>query len=266
MRSYAEEDVMKQLVGLMLMIGISMLYVQIAFAAEGCGHECASCHALSKEDAQKAIAKLPGTKVLRVADAPVRGLWELSVEQSGKKKVLYLDYGKQNIIQGKIISMNGKEAQPKKTDDGRVDMKGLDYSGALILGDQSAANRVAVFTDPNCPHCRMFHDEMNKIVQKRKDIAFVIFLYPLNPNPASDSYMLSQSVVCERSLKLLDDAYHGITVPQKSCAGGLIEKNIALGRKYRIDGTPAIVFPNGRINFGALQEKNFLNLFEKNRR
>jgi thiol:disulfide interchange protein DsbC len=73
-------------------------------------------------------------------------------------------------------------------------------------------------------------------------------------------------VLCERSLKLLDDAYHGIALPQKTCAGGLIEKNIALARKYRIDGTPAIVFPNGKINMGALHEKDFLELLEKNLR
>lgn len=257
---------MKRVTGLIVAVVAFLLNAQVVFASEGCGHECASCHVLTKQEAQEAIKKLPKTKVLGVADAPIRGLWELSVTQAGKKKVLYLDYSKQNIIQGKIVSMNGTANQPKKAEDGRIDMKGFDYSGALILGDRAAAKRIAVFTDPNCPHCQMFHDEMNKIVQKRKDIAFAVFLYPLNPNPSSDSYVTSQSVLCERSVKLLDDAYHGIPVPQKTCEGSLIEKNIALARKYRIDGTPAIVFPNGKVNMGALSEKDLLDLLEKNLR
>jgi len=231
------------------------------WAAEGCGHECASCHKLSAGEAQEILKNQPGFKVIKVGDAPVRGLWEVLVEKGERQGFLYLDYSKQNIIFGKIVSAQTGPDKPREV---KIDPALLDYSSALIVGDAAAKNRIAVFTDPNCPHCRMFHEVMLAIVQERKDIAFAVFLFPLDPTPTSKSYVASRTIMCERSLQLLDDAYHGRPLPEKSCPDEPVKKTIEMALRNKVNATPALVFPNGYVHFGALDSKSFQETLSKN--
>ena len=46
---------------------------------------------------------------------------------------------------------------------------------------------------------------MKKVVRERKDIAFYIKMFPLKIHPGA--YDKAKTIVCEKSLKLLEDAY-----------------------------------------------------------
>ncbi|NWF98612.1 MAG: thioredoxin fold domain-containing protein [Nitrospirae bacterium] len=87
---------------------------------------------------------------------------------------------------------------------------------------------------------------MKKVVKDRKDIAFYIKLAPLvNIHP--QAYEKSKAIVCENSLKLLEDAYEKKPLPAAKCLAPSIDKNIELVKKIGITGAPAMVLPDGRI-------------------
>ena len=52
---------------------------------------------------------------------------------------------------------------------------------------------------------------MKKVIEKRKDIAFFIKMYPLPMHKGA--YEKSKTIVCEKSLALLEDAFAKKTLP-----------------------------------------------------
>jgi thiol:disulfide interchange protein DsbC len=86
---------------------------------------------------------------------------------------------------------------------------------------------------------------MKKVLEARKDIAFYIKLYPLPMH--KDAYGKAKTVVCEKSLVLLEDAFAKKSLPPAKCETSIIDDNLKLAEKLGIRGTPAIIMPNGII-------------------
>jgi thiol:disulfide interchange protein DsbC len=86
---------------------------------------------------------------------------------------------------------------------------------------------------------------MKKVIEQRKDIAFYIILFPLKMHPSA--YDEAKAIVCEKSLTLLEDAYEKKEIPKPKCETSVVDDNIKLGEELGITGTPAIIFPDGRL-------------------
>jgi len=97
---------------------------------------------------------------------------------------------------------------------------------------------------------------MKKVVAERKDIAFYIKMYPLPMH--KDAYDKAKAIVCEKSLALLDDAFEKKPLPKPKCETTVIDENIKLAQKLGISGTPAMIFPDGKIVPGALDAKTII--------
>jgi thiol:disulfide interchange protein DsbC len=102
---------------------------------------------------------------------------------------------------------------------------------------------------------------MKKVVEKRKDIAFYIILFPLPMH--KDAYGKSKAILCDKSLALLDDAFERKAIPPASCETKAVDENIALGQKLGITGTPAMIPPDGIIASGYRDADAIINLIDK---
>ncbi len=102
---------------------------------------------------------------------------------------------------------------------------------------------------------------MKDIVNKRKDIAFYIKLFPLAIHPGSKEK--AQEIECKHSLKLLEDSFAGKALPKPECKAPEIDQNIALGKSLNITGTPTLILPNGVVVVGALPEQALLNRIDQ---
>src|SRR5512136_1105013 len=99
---------------------------------------------------------------------------------------------------------------------------------------------------------------MKKIFGERKDIAFYIKLYPLKNHP--EAYEKSKSIVCEKSIALLEDAYEKKPVPKQNCGTTAVDENIKLGKKLGITSVPMVILPNGTLLPGYKDAKTLINL------
>jgi thiol:disulfide interchange protein DsbC len=190
---------------------------------------------------------LPDVKIIEINDAPVDGLCEIALESKGRKGIVYVDISKQYLISGSILNIKTKEnlTQAKLIEINKVDVSQIPLDDALIMGDKEAKHRVIVFSDPDCPYCEKLHREMKKVLEKRTDIVFFIKMYPLPFH--KNAYKKSQSIVCEKSLDLLEDAFAKKSLPEPKCETAALDENIELAKKLGIQGTPAIILPNGSI-------------------
>jgi len=230
---------------------------------EGCGTDCIQCHRIEKEEASE-ILKDFVEKVIKVKDGPVRGMWMVEVEAKGKRFPIYLHYSKKYFFAGNIIDIKNRKlvgGEVRPVERKKVNVSKIPLDDAIVMGNPAASKRVIIFDDPDCPYCRRLHEELKKVVSERKDIAFYIKLFPLvKLHP--DAYRKSKSIVCERSLQLLDNAFTGKDIPSPSCETDQIDKNIKLGESLGIRGTPTLILQDGTVLSGYTTADKLIALID----
>jgi thiol:disulfide interchange protein DsbC len=104
-----------------------------------------------------------------------------------------------------------------------------------------------VFEDPNCGYCKRFEKDLQKI----NNVTVYLFLYPiLSP----DSTVKSQAIWCakDKAKAWQDWMAHDIAPVAASCDTSAIARNVELGHKFKITGTPTLVFADGSRVPGAV--------------
>jgi thiol:disulfide interchange protein DsbC len=233
---------------------------------EGCSTDCNQCHKITLDEAANIFKNFEQFKVVSVGDGPVKGMWELQVEAQGRKLPIYLHFSKKYFFTGNIIDIEKKqvvtntpaqEAAPRE----KIDVSTIPLDDAIIIGKASAANKVIVFDDPDCPFCRKLHPEMKEVVSKRDDIAFYIKLFPLvGLHPKA--YDKAKAIVCSKSFKMLDDAFSGKDIPAPKCETKQIDLNIELAAKLGISGTPTLILKNGEIVPGYAKADALISIID----
>ncbi len=99
---------------------------------------------------------------------------------------------------------------------------------------------------------------MKKILEERKDIVFYIKMFPLNSHP--EAYGKSKSIVCEKSLALLEDAFEKKPLPKPNCETRVVDENIKLAQKLGITSVPVLILPDGRLLPGYKDAKTLISL------
>ncbi len=240
-----------------------------AFSTTGCEGDCTKCHSINQQEVKDLLhrLKIPQAEIKNIQISPIKGLWEISISNKGTPGLFYVDFSKQYIVSGSILEIKTganktSEQLVKMQPVRKVDFSKIPLESALTLGSRKAPLRLAVFTDPDCPYCGKLHEELEKLVQERKDVSISIFMFPLMMH--KDAYWKSKSIVCTKSLKMLADAYAHREIPKTECNTKEIDENIKLGQGMGITGTPAIIFPDGRLMTGFLTVKQ-LNEFLQER-
>jgi thiol:disulfide interchange protein DsbC len=231
-----------------------------AFTGTACGSECTSCHKLDKEEAG-VLLKVDKfkAKIKDIRMSAVKGLWEVELEtQKGQTALVYIDFAKQYLVEGRFTEL-AKIGQPPELK--KVDLAKIPLDDAIIMGNPKAKNKIIVFDDPDCPYCRKLHVEIKKMLETRKDVAFYIKQYPLPIHPAA--YDKSKALVCDKSVELLDDVFSGKTIAAPTCETDAVDENIKLARELGINGTPAIIFPDGRLLPGFVTADVLEQLLDK---
>lgn len=225
---------------------------------------------LSVEDAKAVLEKLaPNIEIISVEKAPVKGFWQVAAKAGGQKTVLYIDYTRQFVFIGNLLNVVTKENITKAKFDeiNTVDVSLIPLKGSVILGDEKAEKKIFVFTDPDCPYCAKIHPELKSVVEKRKDIAFYLKLFPLPMHPKA--YDESKTIICEKdnkkALQLLEDAYAKKEIPAPTCDTSIIDDNKKLGAKLGISGTPTIILPNGKLVSGAMKSDDLIKMIDESK-
>jgi len=99
---------------------------------------------------------------------------------------------------------------------------------------------------------------MKKVIEKRKDIAFYIKMFPLPMH--TGAYEKAKAIVCEKSLAFLDDAFEKKQLPKPTCDTQVIDENIKLAEKLGISGAPTLILPDGRVISGYREADALISL------
>ena len=80
-----------------------------AFAFGGCESDCRKCHSLEKSEVQGILKKLhvSEAKVLDIKMSPLKGLWQVTVDEKGKRDSLLKLGNELNIFRQMVEVMFG---------------------------------------------------------------------------------------------------------------------------------------------------------------
>jgi thiol:disulfide interchange protein DsbC len=99
---------------------------------------------------------------------------------------------------------------------------------------------------------------MKQVTNERKDIVFYIKLFPLKNHP--EAFQKSKSIVCEKSLALLEDAFEKKPIPKAKCETSAVDENIKLAEKLGITSVPSVILPDGRVFPGYKDARSLIQL------
>jgi thiol:disulfide interchange protein DsbC len=186
-------------------------------------------------------------KIDEITRTPIPGLWELRIGS----ELFYSDEQGNHIVQGTLFDTKAKVNLTEKriAKLTAIDFDQLPLKDAMVVKQGSGARKMAVFADPNCGYCKRFERDLLAV----KDVTIYTFLYPVLGPDSNDK---SRSIWCSKDAQKTWRAWmiDGST-PAKvmgNCDTAAIERNSVFGRKYRINGTPAILFEDGQRVPGAM--------------
>jgi thiol:disulfide interchange protein DsbC len=193
-------------------------------------------------------------RIDEVQKTPIAGLWEVRIGTD----ILYTDAEGQYIVQGEIFDTQSRTSLTQARLDKLTafDFPKLPIRDAIVFKQGNGARKIAVFADPNCGYCKRFERDLASL----KNVTVYNFIYPiLGP----DSEGKSRDIWCakDRGKAWRDWMLEG-KLPAKAearCDTAALTRNVELGKRHRVQGTPAAVFEDGSRAPGAVP----LDMLEK---
>lgn len=174
-----------------------------------------------------------------VTKMPYAGLYEV-VLKSGE--IIYTDDQVAFIMDGNLIDAKTRRnlTQARENQLSAIDFNTLPLEQAVKVVKGNGSRSIATFEDPNCGYCKKLVKELQGV----KDVTIYTFLYPIL---APDSTEKSKNIWCAKDRgKAWTDWMVEAKVPAAAtCDTAAIDKNLALGRKLRIQGTPTLFLTDG---------------------
>jgi thiol:disulfide interchange protein DsbC len=208
-------------------------------------------HAQEAQIRKNLSARLPGFPTIdRVIKTPIPGLYEINAGT----EVYYTDAQGDHLIQGHILATKTRTDLTAQRIEAlsAVTFDALPLADALVWKQGDGSRRLAVFADPNCIYCKRLEQELEKL----ENVTIYVFLYPiLGP----DSEQKSSAILCSSEpvtawrtwmLKAIAPEANNSAACAKGQTSNLVsaqlQRNLAWGQKYRVEGTPAIFFEDGK--------------------
>jgi thiol:disulfide interchange protein DsbC len=181
-----------------------------------------------------------------VSKSPINGLFEIRVNGT---EIYYTDAEANYLVQGNLIDTRQKRNLTEERIEklSAIAFDALPFKDAFTIVRGNGKRKLAVFEDPNCGYCKRFEKDLQKI----NNVTVYMFLYPIL---GADSGEKSKNIWCakDKAKAWQDWMVRDVTPAAASCDSAAIARNVELGRKFKITGTPTLVFTDGSRVPGAV--------------
>ncbi|MDF2465609.1 MAG: dsbC [Ramlibacter sp.] len=184
-------------------------------------------------------------KIDEVGKTPMPGLFEVRVGTD----LYYTDAEGNFLLHGQLIDTKRQQNLTEERQEKllAIDFAALPLKDAFTVVRGNGKRKIAVFEDPNCGYCKRFERDLQKV----DNVTIHMFLYPiLGP----DSTEKSRNLWCakDKAKAWLDWMVRDALPAAASCDSTALARNVEFGRKYKITGTPTMVFADGTRVPGAI--------------
>lgn len=191
--------------------------------------------------------RYPNIPLKTVSPSPVPGLYEVVVGG----QVVYVDEKADYLLPGPLVDTRSKANLTKQRleDMNKVDFSSLPLDKAIAITHGKGERKLAVFTDPDCPFCKQLEKELALL----DNVTVYVFMYPLAElHPQAPAHAKAIWCSADRSRSWQDYLLEGKAPSAAGTCDNPVEDILALGQKLNVNGTPALIFANGKRKEGAL--------------
>lgn len=202
-----------------------------------------SAHAGSETEAlkEKLESSSAGMLIKSITTTPIPGVYE--VYANGR--IFYSDSKGEHILAGNLYEVASKRnlTEDRAKALSKIEFDQLPLNNAIAITKGSGARKFAVFSDPDCPYCKMLEQNLDKI--GLTDYTAYIFLFPLE-EIHKDARAKSEAIWCADDRAAAWNAWmkEG-KLPEKKSCDAPISANRELGDMLGVAGTPTIYLSDG---------------------
>lgn len=187
------------------------------------------------------LEKFPGAAIASVTKTAYSGLYEVVIDG----QVVYADENADYLFVGSVVDTKTRKNLTNERLEKLNEIKfdSLPFADAIKTVRGNGKRKLAIFSDPDCPFCKKLEQELVKV----GNVTIYTFLYPIaSLHPQANANAKAIWCAPDRN-KAWDDAMlRGVMPKNNGNCKNPVESNIALGNKYRISGTPTLIFANGQ--------------------
>jgi thiol:disulfide interchange protein DsbC len=180
-----------------------------------------------------------------ISKTPMLGLFEVRVGSD----LLYTDSEGNFLIDGHLMDTRLRRNLTEERLDKllAIDFSALPLKDAFTMVRGTGKRKVAVFEDPNCPYCKRFERDLQKV----DNVTVYMFLYPILGPDSADK---SRNLWCakDKSRAWQDWMLRSQPAAAGNCDTAALARNVDFGKKHKISGTPTLLFLDGTRVPGAI--------------
>jgi thiol:disulfide interchange protein DsbC len=223
------------------MVGKSLVTV---LALSGLAQALAAQPTQPKADPRVEIAShIPGAHPDELRATPIPGVWELTRGTD----IAYVSADGKYAISGDLYDLGSNS---NLTEEHRRELRvkliaAVPESEMLIFGPKDPKYTVTVFTDVDCPYCRKLHSQIGDYNRLGVQVRYLAFP---RTGPNTASWTKAEQVWCSADRNdALTRAKLGQPLKTKPCANNPVAREYALAQDFALQGTPAIILPDGEL-------------------
>ena len=192
------------------------------------------------------IERNPAIKIDKIHTSPIAGVFEVVTED---KQVFYTDAKGDYVLTGNLIETATRNNLTRQRIEGLnvVNFASLPFKKAIPIVRGNGSRKLAVFSDPDCPYCKQLEKELALL----NDVTIYVFLYPIaSLHPAATKHAKAIWCAPDRA-----KSWRAQMLEDKQPTGGEcdnpVDEIVALGNSLGINGTPTMIFANGKRVSGS---------------
>lgn len=204
--------------------------------------------------------KLGGGKIEGIQPSPIAGLFEVRFRSTDGIHIVYTDAQGGYVVQGNIFDLSSgrdlTEERMRKLS--AIKFESLPFEQAVKIQRGSGRRVMAMFSDPHCPACKQFEQNLQQI----DDVTIYVFMYPvIRPELVAHS----KAVWCspDRANAWLDLALRGKTPAAEAKCDTPLDKILMLGRSLGVNATPTLYLANGERIAGGLAAADLREMLDQ---
>ena len=208
----------------------------------------------------EAVSKIiPGVMTQSISPSPIPDVYEVVFGPN----VIYVTGDGQYMLRGDLVDIRTKtNLTEEKRDSARIAaIEGLGEDSMIVFAPEKTVHTLTVFTDVDCGYCAKLHSQMAKLNDFGIKVRYLAF--PRTGIP-SENYDRMVSVWCaDDTQKAMTRAKLRREVTIKTCANP-VRDHFNMGQLVRVNGTPTLIFENGRLYPGYLPPVQLIQMLRAN--
>ncbi len=209
--------------------------------------------------------EVPSQNQLEIVSLNATALPNIYEVELNTGEVLYSDISGDYLFAGDmyqttaegLLNLSANKRQERNSDK----IAQIPEEEMIIFTPEVVKATITVFTDVDCTYCRALHRDLEKLMAAGIEVRYMA--YPRGGENA-ESYTKMISVWCsDDRAKALTQAKNGQDLPERNCDSPILA-HYKLGNELGISGTPALVFPDGRVIPGYLETERLVEMLNIN--